>query len=209
MSPDHLHLDYKHFFEQSWQRAWSNLDLPAPDTVFAQLIAAYNESHRHYHTRQHLQECLQHFSDVVKLANHPGEVELALWFHDAVYALKANDNERRSANWAQDVLQQAGATMAQQQRVVRLIMATCHDVIPVDADEQLLVDIDLAILGASPERFAEYDQQVRAEYDWVPRLIYRMKRKAVLRGFLDRSPYNWMRYAPEKQKISSPAWSST
>lgn len=179
-------LDRTDLFTLSWQRAWTHLRLSAPAAVFAQLVAAYDEAHRHYHTAQHLHECLMHFSEVVHLAAHPGEVELALWFHDAVYALKAHDNEGRSAAWAQDVLQQAGATLAQQQRVKELIMATCHNAVPIDADQQLLVDIDLAILGANPERFAEYDRQVGVEYSWVPGLIYRMKRKAVLRGFVDR-----------------------
>lgn len=180
-----MRANYAILFTQSWQRTWAHLALPAPDGLFVQLIEAYDEAHRRYHTTQHLYECLMHFSDVVHLAAHPGEVELALWFHDAVYALKASDNEARSATWAQEVLQQAGATPAQQQRVVALIMATCHDAVPSDADQQLLVDIDLAILGATATRFAEYDQQIRAEYSWVPGLIYRMKRKAVLRGFAD------------------------
>ena len=51
-----------------------------------------------------------------------------------------------------------------------------------------LVDIDLAILGAKPQRFDEYDAQVRQEYRWVPALLYHFRRKAVLRGFLDRQP---------------------
>ena len=36
------------------------------------------------------------------------------------------------------------------------------------ADEQLLVDIDLAILGADTARFAEYQTQIRREYAHVP-----------------------------------------
>jgi predicted metal-dependent HD superfamily phosphohydrolase len=70
-------------------------------------------------------------------------------------------------------------------------MATRHDATPTDSDEQLLVDIDLSILGANRERFAEYDRQVRAEYSWVPGFIYNMKRKGVLKAFLARpSIYN-------------------
>lgn len=69
---------------------------------------------------------------------------------------------------------------------LHLIMTTRHDATPSDADEQLLVDIDLAILGATPERFAEYDAQVRAEYAWVPGFVYRMKRRSVLKAFLAR-----------------------
>lgn len=83
----------------------------------------------------------------------------------------------------------AGADAAVQGRVERLIMATKHDAAEPAADapdQQLLVDIDLAILGAAPERFAEYGRQVRAEYGWVPGLVYRTKRKAVLKSFLAR-----------------------
>ena len=57
---------------------------------------------------------------------------------------------------------------------------------PVTPDERLLVDVDLSILGASPERFAEYERQVREEYAWVPDNVFRDKRKAVLEGFLGR-----------------------
>jgi predicted metal-dependent HD superfamily phosphohydrolase len=120
------------------------------------------------------------------LARHPGEVELALWFHDAVYDPKGQDNEARSADWATEALAQTGASGEVQQRVRALIMATCHDAEPDGDDARLLVDIDLAILGAEPPRFAEYDQQVRAEYRWVPGWLYRRKRKEVLAGFLAR-----------------------
>ncbi|MBR7800557.1 HD domain-containing protein [Undibacterium fentianense] len=173
-------------FNLSWQRAWSNLELCPPKNTAAKLVAAYSQSHRHYHTCQHLQECLTYFSEVVDLVKFPGEVEIALWFHDAVYELRANDNEKRSADWALEVLSCAGASDEQLSRVGSLIMATCHQAEPSESDQRLLVDIDLSILGANPARFAEYDTQVGLEYHWVPKWIYRSKRKAVLRNFLDR-----------------------
>lgn len=52
--------------------------------------------------------------------------------------------------------------------------------------QSLLVDIDLAILGALPERFAQYEQQIREEYAYVPGWLFRRKRKAILQSFLDR-----------------------
>jgi predicted metal-dependent HD superfamily phosphohydrolase len=174
------------YLSHSWQRAWRNLNLPAPDGLFERLLAAYNEPHRHYHTQQHLVECLEHFDAALALAAEPGEVEIALWFHDAIYALRGSDNELRSADWAVQELGVIGATTQVQARVHSLIMATRHNATPSDADQQLLVDIDLAILGATPARFSEYDRQVRAEYSWVPGLLYRIKRKAVLKHFLTR-----------------------
>ena len=171
---------------RSWQRACATLDLRAPDGLMQRLLTAWAEPQRHYHTTQHLCECLALLEPALDLATHPGEVELALWFHDAVYDPKGKDNEARSADWATQSLAQAGADAAVQQRVRALIMATAHDAEPTDPDARMLVDIDLAILGAEPVRFAEYDTQVRAEYRWVPGLIYRGKRRAVLAGFLAR-----------------------
>ena len=174
--------------ERSWQRTWRNLELEAPNTLRERLIRAYAEPQRRYHSLQHLCECLAHFESALSLAGHPGEVEIALWFHDAIYELQGKDNEARSAQWARDELTSSGASTEQRQRVHALIMATCHTATPSDPDEQLLVDIDLAILGASPERFAEYNAQVKIEYSWVPSPIYEVKRKEVLKSFLDRSP---------------------
>lgn len=173
-------------FENSWLRAWGHLKLLAPEGLRQRLLTAYGEPHRRYHSLQHLEECLLHFDGAIDLAVNPGEVEIALWFHDAIYELKSKDNERRSADWAQRELAARGAAGDVLQRVDSLIMATCHNAAPTDPDQQLLVDIDLSILGSLPARFAEYDLQVKAEYSWVPRPLYRVKRKQVLQGFLNR-----------------------
>ena len=173
-------------FERSWRRAWQGLGTTPPAGLRQALLAAYAEPQRRYHTRQHLAECLAHFEAVQNRAQHPAEVELALWFHDAVYDIKGKDNELRSAQWAAQALGEAGLAEAICGRVHELVMATRHEVLPEHDDARLLVDIDLAILGADPERFAEYDAQVRAEYAWVPWPIYGIKRKQVLQGFLQR-----------------------
>lgn len=173
-------------FQTSWQRSWAALNLTPPADLQQRLLAAYAEPQRHYHTQQHLAECLAHLDAVWQHAQHPGEVGIALWFHDAIYDIKAKDNELRSAQWAVQALQDCGAAPEVCQRVHALIMATCHSATPTEADARLLVDIDLAILGASPQRFAEYEHQVAAEYAWVPRLIYGFKRKQVLNAFLQR-----------------------
>ena len=65
-------------------------------------------------------------------------------------------------------------------------MATLHTAVPTDADALLLVDIDLGILAAEDERFAEYEQQIRQEYRHVPELLFRDKRREILRTFLER-----------------------
>jgi predicted metal-dependent HD superfamily phosphohydrolase len=125
-------------------------------------------------------------AEVADLAQHPGAVAIALWFHDAIYIPQARDNEARSAAWAGAALRDAGADEPVVARVQAMIMATAHHGFADDPDTALLIDIDLAILGAAPARFDEYERQVRAEYAAVPEVLYQQKRSALLARFLAR-----------------------
>lgn len=190
-------------FLASWSRTWQALGAPTPSGLMEQLLARYAEPHRRYHSQQHVHECLAHLSPALHLAEHPGEVEIALWFHDAVYELKAQDNEAQSAQWAVRELMAAGLAAEVRERVAALIMATQHAALPASGDAQLLVDVDLAILGATPGRFAEYERQIREEYAWVPGWIFRRKRRAVLRQFLDREPLYATAHFRERLEVAA------
>lgn len=170
-----------------WLTTWATLNLAPPIGLCEQLLRAWEEPQRHYHTLQHLSECLALFDTLRAHAEQPADIELALWFHDAIYDVQGHDNEARSAHWAVQALAAGGVDTARCQRVHDLIMATCHTALPASRDQALLVDIDLAILGASAARFAEYTRQISAEYAWVPPQVYAVKRRAVLQGFLDRA----------------------
>jgi predicted metal-dependent HD superfamily phosphohydrolase len=169
-----------------WHRTWSDLRQPVPSGVLEQLLARYSEAHRAYHTVQHLEECLELLDRVSHLASHLGEVQVALWFHDAIYDPRRTDNEERSADACVEVLVAAGVSPETRQRVRELVLATKHDREPESADARLTVDVDLAILGAAPDRFDEYEAQVRREYAWVPELAFRHARAKILRQFLAR-----------------------
>ena len=171
---------------EAWREAWRDLGCPASDSGFRELVARYDESHRRYHTTQHLSECLGLWRSARTLASRPGEVAIALWFHDAVYDTKRQDNEERSADLAREALTLAGLPSDVGERVHALIMATRHDAVPTDDDMQLLVDIDLSILGADAARFDEYERQVREEYAWVPSIMFRRTRRTILEQFLER-----------------------
>lgn len=175
-------------FETSWQRAWHGLGAEGEGLELRdRLLDAWSEQQRQYHTARHLADCLSLLEPVLELAEQPAEVEIALWFHDAVYALRAGDNEAQSAAWATRALLAAGVDVERVARVDALVLATRHAALPATPDERLLVDIDLAILGADRERFDEYEVQVRQEYSWVPGPLFRRKRREILAGFLARS----------------------
>lgn len=170
----------------NWLAAWAALDCAAPSDLFEALLTRYGESQRRYHTLQHLGECLAWFERERDAAERPAEVALALWFHDAIYDVHAHDNEERSAGWARQSLGAAGVPEDVARRIHALVMATCHDAVPEGRDAELLIDIDLSILGAERERFDEYERQVNDEYGFVPQEVRAPKRREILQRFLDR-----------------------
>jgi len=173
--------------EASWRRAWADAGVAVADAALLQrLLAAWREPQRCYHTLQHLAECVAAFAAARGLAQRPGEVELALWFHDAIYDVHRHDNEARSAAWARDALTASGAGVEAAARVHDLVLATRHAAAAETSDAKLLVDVDLGILGAPPERFAQYEAQIRDEYAWVDDATFRRRRREVLTGFLAR-----------------------
>jgi predicted metal-dependent HD superfamily phosphohydrolase len=173
--------------QRLWDSAWLLAGLATPSKqVLSDLLQCWSEPHRKYHTLQHLGECLALFEQTRMLAAHPGEVAIALWFHDAIYDTSRHDNEAESAAWARQVLLEAQAPIEAVERVHALIMATRHSQVPATPDEQLLVDIDLAILGAAPARFDDYERQIRDEYGFVPEAVFRARRGEILRAFLAR-----------------------
>jgi len=153
---------------------------------YDRLAGAHAEPQRHYDTQQHLVECLAELDEARHLARQPPAVEFALWFHDAVYFPQATDNEKQSARLARQCLAHIGAVDALGERVAHLVMTTKFHNPDGDADAGLLVDIDLSILGREPKRFFEYEQQIRAEYAWVPAADYSAKRAEILERFLSR-----------------------
>jgi predicted metal-dependent HD superfamily phosphohydrolase len=154
--------------------------------VFDQLVTAYCDSRRHYHSFDHVLDCLEVLDRFHHLARKPYEVEMALWFHDAIYDTHHGDNEEASADWAARVMANAGVGDDTAERVRRMILASCHRTPPETRDEALMLDIDLSVLGRDRAKFAEYEDQIRREFDWVADDAFQSGRVAVLTRFLDR-----------------------
>ncbi len=178
---------YLSMLEKSWFELHQHYHFSEPQKVFNKLIAAYSEKQRAYHTIQHLYECLVLLESIRADLNDAHAVALALWFHDVVYDPQAKDNELRSAELFEQYLVQ-DLSIDIVQKIKRWIIATQKHERSDDHDLQFLLDMDLAILAASPERFAEYEQQIQREYAWVDPDIYSIKRKEVLVHFYQTEP---------------------
>lgn len=157
-----------------------------------ELLQRWGEPHRAYHTTQHLQEALDLLSTWCTggsgstrcASNWPSALALALFFHDAIYDPHRADNEEASAQLARSMLGPVGVPEEMLSAIDRLIDVTRHAAMPALDDERLMVDIDLAILGARPERYAQYRAQVRQEYRHVAEQDFLRGRLGVVERFL-------------------------
>ncbi len=172
--------------EVALRSAWQQLAGDGHDHLLDAVLARHREPHRRYHTLTHVMWVLRHINMLVA-ADEPttdeAAVRLAALWHDAVYNSAATDNEARSALLARAAAAELGWALPRQLLVERLVLATAgHQ--PVDADEAMLVDADLAILGASAQDYSVYVTGVRSEYAHVSDDAWRTGRTAVLTGFL-------------------------
>ncbi|TDN38014.1 hypothetical protein A8B98_01225 [Hymenobacter sp. UV11] len=160
-------------------------DYARREAEYQRLVGAYSATSRHYHNLAHIANLLAH------IARFPVQdatvLNLAIWYHDAVYSALRHDNEAKSADWALHFLQETSLEPARQARVADLIRRTQDHTQPQppdDADLLLFLDADLSILGAPEAAYWDYARQVRREYRLVPDLLYRPGRRQVLAKLL-------------------------
>jgi predicted metal-dependent HD superfamily phosphohydrolase len=165
-----------------------NATLPEQPEIGNDLLRRYAEPHRRYHTTDHLRHVL---AMIDELADDQDLflVRLAAWFHDAVYAIPAGQvsNEEASARLALRILGRVGLEQEDLNQVARLVRLTeTHVPGARDPEGELLCDADLAILGAEPEAYERYVEQIREEYAAVPESDFLAGRLAILTELADR-----------------------
>ncbi len=160
------------------------------EEAFADLDRRYREPGRHYHTWAHEAACLRELRRARPPAGDARALELAVWFHDAVYEPGRGDNEKASAGLALRWSAALGLAPELGRRAARLILATAHargrPAPGADGDpaEALVQDIDLAVLGAGRAAYRRYERGIAIEYAGLPG--FREGRARLLREFLAR-----------------------
>lgn len=172
------------------QSRWSKNALPQhAGWTWRILETLYTEPHRKYHTLLHIGDCLS-VLDVLETPVQKQIVEVALWWHDAVYVPGERDNEMNSVALFDAVAGNLN-TSDDEDDVIRsaIYVTESHELFPahvIDSwtEKQAVIDIDLAILGAHPARYAHYAQSVREEYEFVSDEVWRAGRSTFLRKTL-------------------------
>ena len=173
-------------FQALWQR---NLIAGAVDdsrAIHQRLLDGYGETHRHYHTLDHIEHCLAMFDLCRHLVGRPDALELAIWFHDIILQPGRHDNEARSADYYLEL--SAGAHPQETRQLVHgLIMATLHNGDSIDDDDGIyMVDIDLSSFGLPWQDFLRDSRAIRAENPQLSDSQYFLNQTGFQRSLLAR-----------------------
>ena len=146
----------------NWFSLCSRLHVPddmAKDW-WTELIASYSRHDRHYHTLEEIYHICKTVTDFG--LQSCDQLELAVWFHRAVFYPERSDNEERSAELCGEFIRMGGVQGCD--RVVEYVRATGM-FLPItnDPTELLLLDLTLAILGHPRPLYISYCSQIRKE----------------------------------------------
>ncbi len=180
------------WLQRDWQSLWPQATADAAHW-FAHLTgaASYGAAARHYHTLDHLVHGLTEIAvwavNTGASAADVATLKKAFWFHDAVYDVpgQSTSNEEHSAAlWLGSGLDPQDA-----HAVAALIRATDHLQQPgvTHRLKDVMLGVDLAILGQPAAVYDAYARAVRQEYASVPDAVYRPNRQRVLRHFADQA----------------------
>ncbi|WP_346319906.1 hypothetical protein [Chitinophaga sp. YIM B06452] len=179
-----MHIDeIKKYWALLSHRTTANSAAARP--AIERIIRQYSANGRYYHNIDHLSDLICFQQQYAPLIMDNDSIIYAIYFHDIIYRVTRKDNELRSAEEAAAYLTKAGYPEDKTQKVYRFILATAGHQNPLaDPDLDFLLDFDLHILGALPDRYDAYTKQIRKEFDIYPGFMYRRGRKRVLQHFL-------------------------
>ncbi|MEQ5843827.1 hypothetical protein N0A02_30670 [Paraburkholderia acidicola] len=162
-----------------------------PPDLVEQLRLLHGGPERRYHNWSHIRALLNLLPAVRDRLNDPLAVECAIVLHDVIYEPTRNDNEKRSAALAKELI--SGVVPDDTaRRAVQLIEATerhlgAENMSIEDAEDcRIFLDMDLSILGSNDKTFDDYEAGIRYEYRHIDEAVFREGRAAILERFLSR-----------------------
>lgn len=145
-----------------------------------EIISRYNESHRFYHTLEHIEDILKKLKE--KGLDKHDELFLAAVFHDIVYNPKANTNEEDSADLFISESKNSSLNQEQKEHIKQLILDTKKHNPTVKYSEDFIA-IDLSVFNGSLGALINYEKKIFKEFQFADYKSYKEKRIQVLNHF--------------------------
>lgn len=164
-----------------WRRF---LSTGAFESAFDDLVAHYNEPHRHYHTLAHVSEVL--FVIDLYYPDSPRWLILAAFYHDVIYDPTSKTNEVDSAAFAKAALGQILSPEELSNLARAIELTATHDLNRAESVDEALVVGDLYSLSIDPQLYRANTALIRAEYSMFSDREWARGRRAFIERFLSR-----------------------
>jgi predicted metal-dependent HD superfamily phosphohydrolase len=157
--------DLSSIFLGKWQALAADIDLKETRSKETgnYLLSQYSGSNRHYHNIRHIVSMLDAFGLLKAKFAQPIAAELAIFFHDVIYDPARSDNEEQSAVKMKENLHGLVGDAILASAAFSIEATKKHDFTP-RPDTNLILDLDMAILGQPWPVYAQYAKGVMQEY---------------------------------------------
>lgn len=144
----------------------------------------YSSKSRYYHNLEHIENMLVELDKVKSKITDLDSLLFAIYYHDIIYKSTKSDNEHKSALIFEKRISKT--SFINLNKCKAQIEATKEHKLSDDYDTNILLDLDLIILGKSQKEYQEYSNNIRKEYKIFPDFVYRKGRKKVLKSILEK-----------------------
>jgi pantetheine-phosphate adenylyltransferase len=154
------------------------------------LLSMWNESHRSYHTQNHLLDLIGQINDhKSKLSEKQYEkLILCALFHDIVYDPKRGDNEEKSAEFFINSCQDKEDIDLLE--VKQMILDTKTHEAQTELS-QLFIEFDMKVVNSDYEKLLEWEKGIKDEFEPIyGEENYKFGRLKFLESLLDKYPQN-------------------
>jgi predicted metal-dependent HD superfamily phosphohydrolase len=152
------------------------------------LLAMWNESHRAYHTQNHLLDLIEQIDENKSQYQSQKDYDkmiLCALFHDCVYDPMRNDNEEKSAEFFLNCCQEKNQDILD---IKQMILDTKTHEATTPLSEKFNV-LDMNIVERDFNQLLEWEKGIREEYKAYGDM-YKMGRIQFLESLLDKYPHN-------------------
>ncbi len=148
-----------------------------------EIYASYTGKSRYYHNLGHLNNMISELNEIESSVTELDTILFSIYYHDIVYKSTETDNEYQSAKLFEKRI--SNTHFPKIQNCYKQIEATKEHKTSVDKDTNILLDLDLSILGKDKSEYQEYCSNIRKEYSIYPDSMYHPGRKKALNHLLE------------------------
>ncbi len=150
-----------------------------------EIYSCYTDQSRYYHNLSHLSNMLAELESIKSEVKELDTLLFSIYYHDIIYSTSDSNNEYNSAMLFKKRI--ANTSFQYADKCIAQILQTKEHKVTQINDDNILLDLDLKILGESKSDYQVYCQNIRKEYKIYSDTEYSAGRKMALSHLLNLS----------------------